>query len=126
RAAGRGLDPVPPDSPAVLGERRAAQVLERYGIPFVTTEACATADDAAAAARRIGFPAAVKIDSPDILHKTEAGGVRLGLRTEDQVREAFAAVTAAARHHHPGARIDGVLVQAMAPAGVEVLLGLSR
>ena len=72
-----------------------------------------TAAEAAAAAEAIGFPVALKIVSPDILHKTEAGGVVLDLRSRDAVAAAADALVASARAAHPGARIDGFLVQEM-------------
>ena len=77
------------------------------------------------AARGIGYPVALKIDSPDILHKTDAGLVRLGLRDEAAVRAAYAAVTAAAAKSAPQARVAGVLVQEMVTGGVEVIAGVS-
>jgi acyl-CoA synthetase (NDP forming) len=106
-----------------LGEREAKSVLAAYGVPVVPDRAARCADEAAAAARATGFPVALKIDSPQILHKSEAGGVRLGLQGEAAVRVAFDEVVAAARRHAPHAEIRGVLVQPMAARGVEVMLG---
>jgi acetyltransferase len=79
-----------------------------------------------AAADRLGYPAVLKIESPDILHKTEAQGVKLALRDAASVRLAYAAVVESARHHDAQARIDGVIVQAMAQGDVELALGLQR
>jgi acetyltransferase len=72
----------------------------------------------------VGGKVALKIDSPDILHKTEAGAVRLGLDGDDAISRGYAEVTAAARRHMPSAKINGVLVQEMAPPGVEMMLGV--
>jgi acetyltransferase len=72
------------------------------------------------------MPVALKLQSPDIAHKTEAGALRLNLRGEDEVRTGFAAVLAAAKAYAPAARILGVLVQAMAAPGQEVILGIKR
>ncbi|MEV1011403.1 acetate--CoA ligase family protein [Streptomyces sp. NPDC049881] len=95
-----------------------------YGIPTPAEGVAATADEAAALARDIGFPVACKIVSPDITHKTEAGGVRTGLGTPDAVRDAFAAVTSAARAYAPHARVEGVQIQRMVPPGShEVIVG---
>jgi acetyltransferase len=75
-------------------------------------------------ARAIGGTVALKIDSPDIAHKTEAGAIRLGVAGDDAVRKAFGEIMDAARRHAPQARLNGVLVQEMAPAGVEMMLGV--
>jgi len=69
---------------------------------------------------------ALKVQSPDILHKTEAGAVALNLASPEAVRAAYARVLASARHHAPSARIRGVLVQPMAPPGREVIIGIKR
>jgi hypothetical protein len=78
-----------------------------------------------AAARRLGYPVALKIDSPDVPHKTDAGGVRLGLASDAAVREAWEGIMASVRAFAPAARIAGALVQEMVPAGVEVLVGVT-
>jgi acetyltransferase len=78
------------------------------------------------AAGQIGGPVVVKIVSPDILHKTEAGGVRLGLSNPDNVREAAKNILASALRYAPEARIDGISVQQMAPPGAEFVLGIKN
>jgi acetyltransferase len=109
---------------ASVTEREAKAVLTAYGFP-VTQERLATSpDEAAAHAREIGVPVALKIDSPDIAHKTEAGAIRLGIEGDDPVRGAYSEVMSAARRHAPQATLNGVLVQEMAPAGVEMMLGV--
>lgn len=126
-ASGRGHRPDLPSGPLVLAEHAATALLAPYeGLRFTRQARAATAEAAAAEAGRLGYPVVLKIDSPDIAHKTEAGGVRLGLRDASEVRGAFAAIMASAAAHAPAARLDGVLVQEMAPKGFEVLLGLSR
>jgi acyl-CoA synthetase (NDP forming) len=94
--------------------------LARYGIALPRSRAVASAAEAEAAAEAIGYPVALKIRSPDILHKTEAGGVMLDLRNDADVREAANALLAAARA--AGTRIDGLLVQKMV-SGVEAIVG---
>src|ERR1700712_5126571 len=74
----------------------------------------------------MGGPVAIKIVSPDILHKTEAGGVRLGLSTPENVREAAGNILASALRYAPQARIDGISVQQMAASGVEIVLGVKN
>jgi hypothetical protein len=81
------------------------------------------ADEAVAAARACGLPVVLKVESPDIPHKTEAGVIRLDVRTEDDVRSAFDAVMRNARAVEPPPRIHGVLVQPMVPQGTEIMVG---
>ncbi|MBP6813937.1 MAG: acetate--CoA ligase family protein [Burkholderiaceae bacterium] len=111
---------------ADLTEYQAKQVLADYGIP-VTSEALATtAEQAVVLAAQIGFPVVMKIVSPMIPHKTEAGGVKVGVRDAQAVREAFSEIVANAGCHSPGAPIDGVLVQAMVSGGTEVIVGVTQ
>lgn len=106
-----------------LTEWEAYKVLRHWKIPVAPCELVAGPEQAAEAAARLGGRVAVKIVSPDVLHKTEAGCVRLGLATPADAAGACAEVLAGARQYAPGARVDGVLVQQMAPAGVEIIAG---
>ena len=87
---------------------------------------CLTANEAAEAACSMGFPVVAKIASPDILHKTEIGGVLLRLQDEAAVRSAFDILMERARSHAPEARLDGVLITPMAQSGVETILGVQN
>src|SRR6266478_1898041 len=108
-----------------LTEIAAKALLARYGVPL-PPEALATSEaEAVAAAAKIGGAVALKVQSPDILHKTEAGAVALGISGEAAVREGYRAVLDRALAAHPGAQIDGVLVQAMARRGRDIILGVS-
>ena len=107
----------------VLTEREAKALLASYGVPVTGEQLATTRDEAVAAARALGLPVAMKIESPDIAHKTEAGGVALGLADEAAVAAAFDSILANAARHAPQARLSGVLVQPMAPRGVEILIG---
>jgi acetyltransferase len=109
---------------AVVGEREGKAILAAYGIPVPAEAVARDADEAAAYAKQIGGAVVLKIDSPQILHKTEAGGVRLNLRAADEVRSAFDDIVASCRRYDPKAEIRGVLVQEMVPAGVEMIAGL--
>lgn len=110
-----------------LCEWEARPVLAAYGIGANPLGTLATsAAEAEAAAQKIAGPVALKVQSPDILHKTEARAVRLGLRSAGEVRAAFEDVLANAHRHAPQARVLGVLVQPMAPPGREVILGTKR
>lgn len=110
----------------MLTERASKEILAAYGFPVTREGLAATAEDAARLAREIGYPVALKIESPDITHKTEAGAIRLGLASEDAVRHAFDEVHQAARRYKPEARLQGALVQEMVPAGLEVILGITN
>ncbi|OGP61021.1 MAG: hypothetical protein A2V67_11415 [Deltaproteobacteria bacterium RBG_13_61_14] len=115
------------DKPAgAMTEHEAKVLLREYGIGVTEERPCASAEAAVAAAREIGFPVVLKVDSPDILHKTDAGAVRLNLADEAAVRQAYDQVTANAKKHKPSARISGVLVQEMVAGGTEVIIGVSR
>ena len=108
-----------------LTERLSKDILALYGIP-VTREALATdAPTAQRIAREIGQPVALKIASPDIPHKTEAGAIRLGISGDVAVGRAFDEVHDSARRIKPAASIEGVLVQQMAAAGLELIVGLT-
>jgi acetyl-CoA synthetase len=109
---------------ATLTEREAKAALAPYGIPVVQERLVQDAPGAARAAAKLGFPVALKVESPDIPHKTEAGVIRLNLRSAAEVEAAFAAVMERAAAVTPPARINGVLVQPMVPAGIEMMMGI--
>ena len=123
-AARRGRVPAapPPAPPSELSPATLEATLARYGIALPKSKAVASAAEAAAAAAAIGFPVALKLRSPDVLHKTEAGGVALGLASRAAVEAAADTMLASARAAHPKARIDGFLVQEMVD-GVEAIVG---
>jgi acyl-CoA synthetase (NDP forming) len=133
-AAHEGIAPLAADpawadrlaSGRALSEHEAKRFLEAHGIRATREARAADAAQAAQRAAEIGFPVAMKIDSPDIPHKTEAGGVRLALQNAAEVRSAFADMLATVRERMPGARIVGVLVQEMVTGGIEMIAGLSR
>jgi len=110
-------------SGSTLAEREAKAVLAAYGVPTVQERLVQSEDEAAAAADAVGYPVVLKVESPDLPHKTEAGVVRLNLRDAHAVRQAYQAVMANARKVTPPPRITGVLVQPMIPAGVEIMVG---
>ena len=109
-----------------LTESRAKKVLEAYGIPVTRETLAGSAEEAAAAAEAIGYPVVLKIESPDILHKTEAGGVLLNLSDAAAVKEGYERIVKRAAGYNPRARLDGVLVQEMLAPGLEVILGLKK
>ena len=103
-------------------EARGLELLAAHGVPVVPWRLARSGDEAVAAARELGYPVVVKVVSPEILHKTDIGGVALGLDDDDGVREAFARVVAAAGDAH----VDGALVAPMRGGGVELIVGVVR
>ncbi|TMJ51999.1 MAG: acetate--CoA ligase family protein [Alphaproteobacteria bacterium] len=110
----------------VLTEADAKALLTCYGVPRPPEAVARSAAEAVAAAAGMRGAVALKVQSPDITHKTEAGAVALGLSGDGAVREAYQRVIASAERAHPGAVIDGVLVQPMARPGHEMILGVTR
>lgn len=115
--------PQPLAARAFATEASAKAALADAGVPVLPELLASGRDEALAAARRIGFPVVLKIVSPDIAHKTEVGGVVVGLQDEAQLAEAHDALLARVAERAPQARIGGVLVARMAPAGTELILG---
>lgn len=109
-----------------LVERAAKEVLALYGIPVTRERLATTADESVAAAREIGYPVVLKIESPDIAHKTEAGGVLLNMTDDAEVAYGFAKVVENARQYKADAQIAGVLVQEMVSGGRELILGMTE
>jgi acyl-CoA synthetase (NDP forming) len=106
-----------------LTEREAKAVLALYGVPVTDEQLVHDGDAAVCAASSLGYPVALKVESPDITHKTEAGVIRLDLRDEADVRSAYDAVMANALRAVPVERISGVLIQPMVAKGVEIMVG---
>jgi acyl-CoA synthetase (NDP forming) len=111
---------------ATPSEAEAKRLLAGAGIASAPEAACATADEAVSAAQRFGYPVVMKILSPDILHKSEIGGVLLDISATDTVRSGFALLLDRARAAAPTARIEGVLVAKQLTGGVECILGIHR
>ena len=108
----------------VLTEAEAKKLLEYYDIPVVKTSVAKTADEAAVLASQIGYPVVLKILSPQIVHKTDAGGVVLDINSEAELRKAFDLIMQRAREYNPNAEIQGVTVQPMIKKqGYEVIIG---
>ncbi|TPM98491.1 acetate--CoA ligase family protein [Mesorhizobium sp. B2-1-5] len=109
-----------------LDEYQSKQVLAAYGITGVAEQFCKNREDAAKAAEAIGYPVVLKIVSADISHKTEAGGVRLGIKDAEGLEQAYDAIMASAKSYAPKAIIPGVLVQRMRSGGIELIVGTSQ
>ncbi len=110
-----------------MGESESKEILAAYGLPVIRTETAANEDEASRLGREMGYPLVMKLHSPDITHKTEAGGVVLDLRSDDDVRSAFRRILDAGRRYKPDARITGVTLQPFfASPDYEILLGAKR
>jgi acyl-CoA synthetase (NDP forming) len=110
----------------ILTEIEAKQMLEDAGVPVSPARLAKTRDEAMQVAAKLGFPIVLKIVSPQITHKSDVGGVALGLASADDVGAAFDRVVASAIRHVPGATIDGVAVQRMEKQGTEVIIGVTK
>ena len=109
-----------------LGEYEAREIIASYGFKIPKSSLALTSREAIAAAEKIGYPVVMKIVSPDILHKTDVGGVRVGIENNMQVEEAFFDITSKSRQYLPHATILGVSIQEMVGGGKEVILGMSK
>ena len=120
------LDRVRQEGRVTIGDAEAREIMQAYGLPMPPSALASTAEEAVAAAERIGYPVVMKIASPDILHKTDIGGVKLNLNTPGDVRDAFDLLVFRATRYMPDAEIWGCLVQQQVRGGKEVILGMSR
>ena len=107
----------------VLNEVEAKEVVRDAGIPVVEAKQAATKEEAVATAKALGFPVVVKVASPDFLHKSDIGGVKVNLKSEAEVEAAWDEIMDAAKKANPSASIQGVAVQKMAVQGTEVIIG---
>lgn len=110
----------------VMGEAQTRPLLKVYGIRVIQGRFARNEDEAVQWAGEIGYPVVMKISSPDILHKSDVGGIRLGVVDEGALRNSFQSMMAEVRQKAPAARLDGVLIQETAPAGQGVIIGMKR
>lgn len=120
------LEDVRRDGRTKLTEFEAKQVLAAAGIAGTREELATGEQTAVSSAQKIGYPVVLKISSPDILHKTDAGGIKVGLTDDEAVRQAYQEIMDAINEKHPAAKIDGVLVQEMVEGGIETILGVAN
>ena len=113
-------------SQSLLTEVESKELLKKGGIPVIETKLARSKKEAIAISKEMGFPVVLKISSTDVVHKSDAGGVKLGLTNATQVGNAYSEIVAAIKKAYPKAQIQGVSVQSMAPAGVEVIVGMSK
>ncbi|WP_170235451.1 acetate--CoA ligase family protein [Verticiella sediminum] len=112
--------------PGPINEARARELLESAGIPFVPQRVVTDVEECVTAGAALGFPLAAKVLSPDILHKSDAGGVRINISDEAGLREAWTAIMTNVARHSPQARVEGLLLSPMVQGGVEIVLGVAR
>ncbi len=120
------LDVARKDKRVVLLSNEAARVVEAYGIRSTKNRIAQSAEEAVRHASELGYPVVLKIVSPDILHKTDVGGVALNLRSEEEVRSAYEGILASVGRFMPEARVYGVMVYRMVPTGKEMIIGMSQ
>ena len=109
-----------------LGELEAREVMAAYGMRLPESQLARSPEEAVEIANRLGYPVVMKISSPDILHKSDIGGVRVGISSASEARDAYELIEYRARRYQPNADIRGILVQQQAPRGRECLVGVSR
>jgi acetate---CoA ligase (ADP-forming) subunit beta len=110
----------------VLVEVESKELLHKAGIPVVDTRLARTKREAVSISKQMGFPVVLKISSPDVIHKSDAGGVKLGLANATQVGKAYSEIVSSIKQAYPEAEIHGLSVQRMAGPGVEVIIGMSK
>ncbi len=108
------------------GEAVVRPLLEAYQIPVVQGKSASNSEEAVSAAETLGFPVAMKVISPDILHKSDAGALRLNLKSSEEVQKAYETVLENSLKYKPDAKIEGVLIEMMAPKGIEIIVGMRR
>lgn len=109
-----------------LNELEAKELLSAYGIPMASSQLAKTKEEAGKMAKETGFPVVMKVLSADIQHKTDAGCVFIGVKTQEEAESVFETILEHAHTYNPKAVIDGVLIQEMAPAGLEVIVGMKK
>ncbi|NPV13669.1 CoA-binding protein [candidate division WOR-3 bacterium] len=110
-----------------ISEPECHQILKAYGIPVAEFELATNITEALALAQKIGYPVAIKIVSPDIIHKTDFGAVRINITNNEQLKESYTAMMETVKNKKPDAEIWGVMIQKMAPSGgLETILGMKR
>ncbi len=126
KTARETIDRVLDEGRLSIGDAEAKSILTAYGLQAPPSEIAETAEKAVEIAADMGYPVVLKIASPDILHKTDVGGVKVGLQNPTDVRDAFDLITYRSQRYLPEARLWGCQVQKMVPSGLEILIGMNR
>jgi acyl-CoA synthetase (NDP forming) len=109
-----------------LNEIESKEIIKSAGIPVVEAKLARTKAEAISLSKKMGFPVVLKIASSDVVHKSDSGGVRLGLANASQVSKAYSEILSAIRKNYPKAKIEGISVQKMAHPGIEVIIGMTK
>ena len=109
-----------------LLEPEAKTICQEYGIPVTTFRVATTAEDAVKFAEEIGYPTVLKVVSPDVIHKFDVGGVVLDVENPEDVQDAYKKILENVKKNKPDAKIQGILVQEMAPSSTEVIVGSTK
>jgi len=120
------LDKAKTERRTVLTEFESKKLLERAGIPVVETRLVRTKRETISVSKEMGFPVVLKITSPDIVHKSDSGGVKLGIANATQAGKAYSEIMLSIKQRYPGAIIHGLTVQKMAPPGIQVIVGMNK
>jgi len=120
------LDKAKTEKRTVLTEFESKKLLERAGIPVVETRLVRTKRETISVSKEMGFPVVLKITSPDIVHKSDSGGVKLGIANATQASKAYSEIMLSIKRRYPSAIIHGLTVQKMAPPGIQVIVGMSK
>ena len=110
----------------LLTEIESKEFLKEAGIPAIEAKLARTKKEAVSISKEMGFPVVLKVMSPDVIHKSDSGGVKLGLNNAAQVGRACSEIRSAVKKHYPKAKIQGISVQKMARPGVEVIIGMTK
>ena len=113
------------DQTRFLTEIESKELLKKAGIPVIEAKLATTKKQAISMGKELGFPVVLKVISADVIHKSDSGGVRLGLGNSTQVGRAYSDIMSSVRQRHPQATIQGISVPPMAPPGIEVIIGMS-
>ncbi len=120
------LDKAKTEKRTVLTEFESKKLLERAGIPVVETRLVRTKRETISVSKEMGFPVVLKITSPDIVHKSDSGGVKLGIANATQAGKAYSEIMLSIKQRYPSAIIHGLTVQKMAPPGIQVIVGMNK
>jgi acyl-CoA synthetase (NDP forming) len=120
------FDQVKKEGRSILTEFESKRILKQAGISVVETKLAKSQKEAVAISQKIGFPVALKIVSPDVIHKTDSGGVKLSVNSVAQVKKAYDEILKKVRKQYPKALIHGISVQKMVQPGTEVIVGVSK
>ena len=120
------MDKAKSEARLLLTEVESKELLKEAGINVIDTRLAISREEAVAISQQLGYPVVLKIASADILHKSDSGGVKVGLKTSKQVARAYEDILKSIEKNHPQAKIQGISVQKMARPGVEVIIGMSK